>query len=220
MKSRRTSSRGDGSPQDGRYRGAVTEHEWSARHVAGPRGSVTRQARAAAVVLVAAAALAGCTTSAPSASAPSPTASSGTATPSAPVVVAPSPNPTETLLPESTSSASSVGALAPGFPVALLPVPSDADILVSAADPIPGSTDLQVSLNLRTSLTPEQILTMYRTSLTAAGFAEAPADQTNAALAAQATFTRSNGDEVLVLGVLDRDGIRTLTLGGRVHAAS
>ena len=135
-------------------------------------------------------------------------------------MVAPSPNPTETLLPESTSSASSVGALAPGFPVDLLPVPSHADILVSAADPIPGSTDLQVSLNLRTSLTPEQILTMYRTSLTAAGFAEAPADQTNATLAAQATFTRSNGDEVLVLGVLDRDGIRTLTLGGRVHAGS
>ena len=164
-------------------------------------------------LLVGAAALTGCTSQAGS--------STGSAAPppASPSAVDPTPTPTETLLPESTSS-SAVGALAPGFPVDLLPVPPDAEILVSAADPIPGSTDLQVSLNLRTSLTPEQILALYRTPLTAAGFVEAPADQTNAALAAQATFTRSNGDEILVLGVLDRDGIRTLTLGGRVHASS
>ncbi len=158
-----------------------------------------------------AAVLTGCTAQAgPSSSSPAPASTRSADS---------SPNPTQTLLPESTSS-SAVGTLAPGFPVDLLPVPPDADILVSAADPIPGSTDLQVSLNLRTSLTPDQILAMYRAPLTAAGFVEAPADKTNAALAAQATFTRSNGDEILVLGVLDRDGIRTLTLGGRVHASS
>ena len=177
------------------------------------RTAVTRPVRVLAAILVGAAALAGCTSQ--SRSSPS----SAAQVPVSPSAVDPSPSPTETLLPESTSS-SAVGALATGFPVDLLPVPPDADILVSAADPIPGSTDLQVSLNLRTSLTPAQILALYRAPLTAAGFVEAPADQTNAALAAQATFTRSNGDEILVLGVLDRDGIRTLTLGGRVHASS
>jgi hypothetical protein len=186
-------------------------------HSAGRRGrrrtAAARPARALAAVLVGAAVLAGCTAQASSSS------SSSAPVPANARTADPSPSPTQALLPESTSS-SAVGALAPGFPVDLLPVPPDADILVSAADPIPGSTDLQVSLNLRTSLTPEQILAMYRTPLTAAGFVEAPADQTNAALAAQATFTRSNGDEILVLGVLDRDGIRTLTLGGRVHASS
>jgi len=214
VKSRLTQVRGVGSVRFGRYGGGVTEQQRTARRAPAPRVGATRPARAVAAVLVAAATLAGCTS--PSSSSSPSSAAAGTAA-TAPGVTAPTPSPAETLLPESTSSASSVGALAPGFPVSLLPVPSDADILVSAADPVPGSTDIQVSLNLRTSLTPDQILALYRTSLTAAGFAEAPADQTNAALAAQATFTRSNGDEVLVLGVLDRDGIRTLTLGGRVH---
>lgn len=112
-----------------------------------------------------------------------------------------------------------MGTLAAGFPTDLIPIPGDAELLVSAADPVPDSSDVQISLNLRTVLTATEILALYRAPLTAAGFSEVPADATSSALAAQATFTRSAGDEILVLGVLDRDGVRTLTLGGRVRSA-
>ena len=125
------------------------------------------------------------------------------------------PSPTQPLLPESTSSAA-VGTLAAGFPSDLLPLPADAEVLVSASEPLASSAILQVSLNLRTAMQPADLIQLYRAPLTAAGFVEVPGDAAGTVLAAQATFTRSGGDEILVMGVLDRDGVRTLTLGGRV----
>lgn len=112
---------------------------------------------------------------------------------------------------------SAVGALAPGFPAALLPVPAGAEVLVSSVEPIGSSDASQVSLNLRSTLQAADAVAVYRQSLTAAGFAEVSQTTADAALAAQSTFTRSGGDELIVIGVLDRAGVRTVTIGGRLR---
>jgi hypothetical protein len=195
----------------------VTELPDSERMGPPPRAAAGRRRRAATfpavglAVLVTAAVTTGLTACSTVAPGPGPSGTSATG-----AIATATPGATEPLLPESTSSAA-VGTLAAGFPVDLLPIPADAEVLVSAAEPVAGSTDIQVSLNLRTALLPADLIELYRAPLTAAGFTEAPAGAPNAALAAQATFTRSGGDEILVLGVLDRDNTRTLTLGGRVH---
>ena len=59
-----------------------------------------------------------------------------------------------------------------------------------------------------------------RAPLLTAGFTESAPPAPEAGLAAQTTFSRSGGSELLVVGVLDRDGQRTLTLGGTVAALS
>ena len=121
------------------------------------------------------------------------------------------------LLSEQLDPNSAVGALAPGFPADLLPVPAGAEVLVSSVEPVADSNAYQVSLNLRTSLAAPDVVDVFRTSLTAAGFTEVELTAPDAALAAQSTFTRSAGDELLVIGVLDRDGLRTVTIGGRLR---
>lgn len=164
-------------------------------------------APAGAAVALALALLAGCT--GPDAS------SAGTPTPS----VNASPSPTETLLTEESDDHSDVGGLAEGFPETLLPVPDGAEVLVSSAEPIEGTDLTEVSLNLRSGQDAAELMDVYRTALVAAGFTEAPADP-DAVLAAQSTFVRSDGAELVVVGVLDRDDIRTLTAGGRVRVPS
>lgn len=126
------------------------------------------------------------------------------------------PSPTESLLPSPTASVSTVGGLAEGFPADLLPVPEGSEILMSAAelDDVTGLTT--VSLNLRSVLGTDDLVAAYRAALTAAGFAETPTDP-GAGLAASSTFVRGDGSEVLTLGVLDRDGVRTVTVGGTVR---
>ncbi len=131
--------------------------------------------------------------------------------------VAPSPEPLVTTEPDEYSE---VGDLVDGFPIELLPVPGDAVILVTSAVPV-GNADVQeVSLNLRTAATAAELLELYRGALTAAGFSEVTGETTDSDLAAQVTFVRSGGDEVVSIGVLDVDGARTLTIGGRVRTAS
>ncbi|MGV8978705.1 MAG: hypothetical protein ACOH17_11725 [Cellulomonas sp.] len=143
--------------------------------------------------------------------APSAAASSATA---------PQPAPTESLLTESPDTHSSVGSLAADFPVDLVPVPDDAEVLVSSAARA-GATDLwDVSLNLRTAQDAAGLIDVYRQHLVAAGFVETAPEHAEPGLAAQATFSRSDGVEILVIGVLDRDGVRTMTLGGRVRVGS
>ncbi|PVU81846.1 hypothetical protein DDP54_14530 (plasmid) [Cellulomonas sp. WB94] len=133
---------------------------------------------------------------------------------------APLPAPTESLLTESPDSHSSVGSLADGFPVDLVPVPDGAEVLVSSAARA-GDTDLwDVSLNLRTAQDAAGLVDVFRQHLVAAGFVETAPEHAEPGLAAQATFSRSDGAEILVLGVLDRDGVRTMTLGGRVRVGS
>ena len=75
----------------------------------------------------------------------------------------------------------------------------------------------EVSLNLRTSATAEDLLTLYRTALTEAGFTEVAAQAPDTDLAVDVTFVRSGGDELVSIGVLDTDGARTVTIGGRIR---
>lgn len=167
-----------------------------------------RSARVAVVALAAAALLVACGTvplPAPSrTAAPAPSAS---------------PAPSESLLTDEIGGHSAVGRLADGFPVDLVPVPPDAEVLVSSAVPgTDGSVD--VSLNVRTDQDTQGLLDAVRAPLLAAGFAEAAPAAPEPGLAAQLTFTRSSGAELLVVGVLDRDGTRTMTLGGTVRPAA
>jgi len=142
----------------------------------------------------------------------------GSATPASPGA-----RPTETSTPDSAllkatpDPHSTVGGLAAGFPTKLLPVPDGVEVLVSSVVPVSDSTAYEVSLNVRTVLTAAEIVDIYRKSLIGAGFIEANQSAADPALAAQSTFTRSGGDELLVIGVLDRDGVRTVTIGGRLR---
>lgn len=142
-------------------------------------------------------------------------AGSGTAQDETTVLAEPS---TESRVSSAPSERSEVGELVKGFPAELLPVPPDSVILVTSAIPV-GDADVQeVSLNLRTSMSSENLLVMYRTALVEAGFIEAPPPanpQTD--LAVESVFTRSGGDELVSIGVLDADGARTVTIGGRIH---
>ncbi|MBD7917102.1 hypothetical protein H9657_02255 [Cellulomonas sp. Sa3CUA2] len=148
----------------------------------------------------------GCTTStAP----PSATSSAPTATPT--------PTSGEHLLTDDIAEDTAVGTLAPSFPTDLVPVPPDAEVLVSSAEPV-GEATLRISLNVRTGQDTAGLLEAVRAPLLAAGFTESAPPAAEAGLAAQTTFSRSEGSELLVVGVLDRDGLRTMTLGGTVAA--
>lgn len=134
-------------------------------------------------------------------------------------VVTPTPDSPEPLVTAEPDEYSEVGDLVEGFPIELLPVPGDAVILVTSAVPV-GDADVQeVSLNLRTAATAAELLELYRGALTAAGFSEVTGETSDSDLAAQVTFVRSGGDEVVSIGVLDVDGARTVTIGGRVRTA-
>jgi hypothetical protein len=110
-----------------------------------------------------------------------------------------------------------VGTLVEDFPVDLLPVPHDAVLLVTSAVPVGGSAVREVSLNLRTRLSVSEVMRLYRAGLTEAGFSEVTPPTDELGPTADATFTRSGGDELVTIGVVDVDGARTLTLGGRVR---
>ncbi|WP_202924343.1 hypothetical protein [Cellulomonas sp. H30R-01] len=163
-----------------------------------------------AAVLAAAVAgtVAACSTSAPATVDP-------TDSPTRALTAAPAPS--ETLLPDDEATASAVGRLADGFPSALLPVPAGAEVLVSSVHPVDGSDLLDVSLNLRTEQDAAGLLDALRGPLVAAGFSESSPPAPEPGLAAQSTFSRGDGSELLVVGILDRDGVRTLTLGGQVR---
>jgi hypothetical protein len=132
---------------------------------------------------------------------------------------APAPTPSESLLTQSPDTHSAVGQLVAGFPADLIPVADGAQVLVSSAEPATQTGLLDVSL-LQTGQDAAGLVDFYRQHLLAAGFAETAPGTAEPGLAAQATFTRSDGAEILVIGVLDRDGVRTMTLGGRVRTGS
>lgn len=131
----------------------------------------------------------------------------------------PAPSTAQTLPPADPDEYSVVGDLVDGFPIELLPVPRDAVILVTSAVPVGDAEIQEVSLNLRTSATATDLLELYRAALTDAGFTEVPTTSASD-LAVDVSFTRSGGDELVTIGVLDVDGARTVTIGGRVHTES
>ncbi|KQR16368.1 hypothetical protein [Cellulomonas sp. Leaf334] len=167
---------------------------------------------AAGVALTVGVSAAACSTSAPGQTSP---------TGSAAALATPRPAPSETLLPETADDAhSAVGELVPGFPATLVPVPDGAEVLLSSAEPVDGTDLTEISLNLRTAQDAVGLLDAVRAPLVAAGFVENAPPAAEPGLAAQSTFSRGDGSELLVVGVLDRDDERTLTLGGRVRAAA
>ncbi|GEL93796.1 hypothetical protein [Cellulomonas composti] len=173
-----------------------------------PRRRVLAAALAAVVAPGLLAGLTACSTSAPARLDTSET-----------TLVEPAPTSTEELLDEPEESFSTVGALADGFPADLVPLPLDADILVSSARPSPDDPDLlEISLNLRTTLSADDLVASLTTALADQGFTAAPAASPPAGLAATGTFTRGEG-ELITVAVLDRDGVRTLTIGGTVAPA-
>ncbi|MFC8192770.1 hypothetical protein ACFUMH_14025 [Cellulomonas sp. NPDC057328] len=174
-----------------------------------PRTSPTA-ARAAAclAVLVTLAAGAGCT-------GPTSPGDRPTVTPS----VAPTPSASESLLTDEIGPHTAVGRLADGFPGDLVPVPPGAEVLVSSAAPVADGA-VEISLNVRTAQDTAGLLDAVRAPLVAAGFTESVPAAPEAGLAAQVTFARSEGAELLVVGVLDRDGTRTMTLGGTLRTAA
>lgn len=127
----------------------------------------------------------------------------------------PSPTATEELLVDQPAPDTATGRLADGFPTQLVPVPDGAEILVSSARTTTDGT-VQISLNVRSQQDAAGLLDAVRGPLVAAGFSESPPSQPDASLAAQAAFSRSDGAEFVLVGVLDRDGQRTMTLGGTV----
>ncbi len=141
------------------------------------------------------------------------------AAPSTSAVPSPAPTtaeePAETLLADEIAEDTAVGELAPGFPADLLPVPPGAEVLVSSAEPAADGR-LRISLNVRTPQDTAGLLEAVRGPLLAAGFAEAAPPAPEAGLAAQTSFARSDGTELLVVAVLDRAEVRTMTLGGTV----
>ncbi len=163
--------------------------------------------------VVAVSALGGCTADADPA--PDPT---GTATGTA-SVAASTPTPTEPLLTAGPDTSSAVGRLVEGFPTDLVTVPADAEVLVSSARPPDAAGLREISLNLRSPQDAAALLDGVRATVLAAGFSETAGTAAEPGLAAQAAFSRSEGQEIVIVGVLDRDGVRTLTLGGRVRTA-
>jgi len=157
---------------------------------------------------VAAAMLAACSPSEPATLEPSASAS---------LLVDPAPSPTDSLLAAPTATAATVGGLAPGFPSALLPVPDDATVLLSSAEPVPDSDLVTISLNLRSDASAKALLAAVGKPLEKAGFTRSDPDEKEPELAVQASFTRHDGKEHVLLGILDSGGTRTLTLSGQVE---
>ncbi|WP_239078567.1 hypothetical protein [Cellulomonas marina] len=172
-----------------------------------PTVRAPRRVVATLLVAAAGAGVAGCSTSAPARLDP-PAGATALLTPTAaPTGVLPSTDP----------SAGTVGALAEGFPADLVPVPEGAEVLVSSAQPVEGTDLTSISLNLRSPADVAALVAALRDPLLAAGFTET-STAPPAGLAAQSTFARSEGGELLVLGVVDDGDTRTATLGGTVRA--
>ncbi|MBF0687028.1 MAG: hypothetical protein IR158_04575 [Cellulomonas sp.] len=184
--------------------GSHTDHDPS--DLPGYPGAVSRPTLIvlASTALLGAGLTAGCT------SPPDPTPVAASSSPASPA-----PAPSESLLSDDIDDDTAVGTLAPDFPALLVPVPPDAEVLVSSAEPL-GDDRLRISLNVRTDQDTGGLLEAVRAPLLAAGFSESAPPAPEPGLAAQTTFSRAEGAELLVVGVLDRDGRRTMTLGGTV----
>lgn len=130
------------------------------------------------------------------------------------------PAPAEPLVTATPDAHSEVGDLVAGFPEDLLPLPPDAVVLVTSAVPVGDAEVQEVSLNLRTATSVQDVVALYRTALTTAGFTEVPPAGPATDLAAEVTFVRSGGDELVSIGVLDDGTARTVTVGGRVRTAA
>ncbi|MEN5075214.1 hypothetical protein ABE437_15440 [Isoptericola cucumis] len=128
----------------------------------------------------------------------------------------PQPADTPAALP-TFDPATTVGGYAPDFPKDLLGAPDDATVLASSA--VPGDGRLtEVTLNLTTSRSAQQVIDQLAERLRDAGFEES-ASTTFSGLTAQTTFTRKQQHkkpvlETVLLGVFDEGERRLVTVSG------
>ena len=147
----------------------------------------------------------------------------GACSSSAPARLAPSTTPaatpesTATLLPSDEATGSAVGELPEGFPSDLVPVPPGAEVLVATVAPVPGTKLVAISLNVRTSQSTDDLLDAVEEPLRDAGFEPTDSTTDDPALAARSALAGPR-DQWVMIGVLDQDGGRTMTLSGQVEA--
>ncbi|WP_143762094.1 hypothetical protein [Isoptericola variabilis] len=116
-----------------------------------------------------------------------------------------------------------VGDYAPGFPLELLAVPEDATVLASSARPTDDGL-VDVTLNLASPRSAQQVVDDLAARLTEAGFTESEASAVTG-LTAQTAFTRTTEQdagpqvETLFVGVLDDGERRLATISGSVATA-
>ncbi|PRZ03882.1 hypothetical protein BCE75_112101 [Isoptericola sp. CG 20/1183] len=114
-----------------------------------------------------------------------------------------------------------VGGYAPGFPTDLLGAPEGSTVLASSATPAEGDL-VDVSLNLSTELSTQEVVDRYAERLGEAGFDESE-DVDVSALTVQTAYTRTKGKkkprvETVLIGVLDESDRRLVSLSGSVRA--
>jgi hypothetical protein len=107
---------------------------------------------------------------------------------------------------------SAVGEVVQGFPTDVVPVPPGADITVSTVAAADGRR--QVSLAGETDQAADAVLAFYRDALVKQGFAEAQATLPKGVIGA--TFSRSDGAEILTLSVVTNDGRQQFSIGGTI----
>lgn len=128
----------------------------------------------------------------------------------------------EALSPPATMPAfddtSVAGSLVEGFPADVVPVPPDAQVLASSATDAEGSSLRQITLNLSSAATVQEVLDFYSGAMAGAGFT-ALAGSAPGGLSGQVAFNRSAADgptETLFVGVLDTADARLVTVSGQV----
>ncbi len=183
-------------------------------HPATPR---RRRTAVSAAGLLLALTLAGCSGDEGDPVAVTPTSPSSSPTGSPAETSPDTQEPAATQEQEASSDETSMGGVVPGLPPDIVPVPDDADVLLTSA--IPNGDMLDVSLTARIAASPEDVLGLYREALTGAGFTESPSAGGPGATAA--TFTRSDGAEVVSVAVVPPatpGDPNSYTVGGTVLA--
>jgi hypothetical protein len=126
--------------------------------------------------------------------------------------------PSPTAMP-SFDPATAVGGYAPGFPTDLLRAPEGSSLLASSAVAVDDGL-LDISLNLSTELSTQEVVDRYAERLDEAGFDESETVDVSA-LTVQTAYTRTKGKkeprvETVLLGVLDDGDRRLVSLSGSV----
>lgn len=118
----------------------------------------------------------------------------------------------------SFDESSVAGSLVAGFPADVVPVPPEAQVLASSAADVEGQPLRQVTLNLSSPASVQEVLDFYSQAMTAAGFTAVEGSSTGG-LSGQVAFNRATPEgatETLFVGVLDTEDARLVTVSGQV----
>ncbi|MGW6007150.1 hypothetical protein ACWFNS_18665 [Oerskovia enterophila] len=118
----------------------------------------------------------------------------------------------------SFDESSVAGSLVEGFPADVVPVPPEAQVLASSAADVEGQPLRQVTLNLSSTASVQEVLDFYSQAMAAAGFTAVEGSSTGG-LSGQAAFNRATPEgatETLFVGVLDTEDARLVTVSGQV----